>query len=403
MLTGDLVRARVVEGRVKPAFVDPASPRLLARAEALRAVIIEHVGRRRGELDEAVKHVEGDGVDHKLTRGLVKVALDRAEFDVAAPVPPAQVRARIFRLARARGPLALDPIAGGRPVAAALWAELGAELGVEPDALAACLYGDHEDQQVLVSVDVPSAEWLLHRYNVALVQAVLLRAEELRVRLRAPTPGRARQLARQLKFHQLLFQMLPEPDGYTLVVDGPASIFAQTTRYGVALARLFPAILLQPGDWEVEARVTWRNRRATLRLGPQDGLRSHYRDLGAYDTREAAWFAERFEALRSGWTLARDAEPIHQGGEAVVVPDFSFRRDGRVAHLEILGFWRKATVPKRLQLLRRHGPSNLVLAVSRRLCGEGEAVDLPDAVVPFAEVIPAKEVLARVERIATPG
>lgn len=403
MLTGDLVRARIVDGQVKPGFVDPTSPRLIERAEDIRATFAEHLGRRRGELVEALKLVEGDGVDHKLTRGLVKVTLDRAGFEVAATMVPAEVRARVFRLARERGPLALDRVDGGRPTAVELWATLGAELGVDPEVLASCLYGDHEDQQVLTAVDVPSAEWLLHRYNVALVQAVLIRAEELRIRLRHPTPGRARQLARQVKFHQLLFAMSPEPDGYTLVVDGPGSIFAQTTRYGLALARLFPAVLLQPGGWEVEARVTWNRRRATLRLGVEAGLRSHYRDHGAYDTREAAWFAERFEALQSGWTVSRDAEPLHQGGEAVVVPDFSFRKGDRIAHLEILGFWRKSTVPRRLELLKRHGPGNLVLAVSRRLCGEAEAVELPDAVVPFAEVIPAKEVLARVERIAIPA
>lgn len=402
MLTGDLVRVRIKDGRVLPGFVDPTDERLRERAELLVATFREHVGQRRAVLEEALAAVEGDGVDHKLTRGLAKVLYDRAEFDVGAPLPPAEVRERVFRLAQALGPLALDPIEGGRPTAEGVWAALGAELGMEPAALAACLYGDHEDEQVLTAVDVPSGEWLLHRYNVALVQAVLLKATELRVKLVAPAPGRARQLVRQVKFHQLLFAVSPEGDGYRLAIDGPASLFTQTTRYGLALARLFPAILLQPGPWEVSATVQWARRVVDLRLDPSAGLRSHYRDLGAYDTREARWFAERFEALQSGWTLSRDAEPIHQGGEGAVVPDFTFRKDGRVAHLEILGFWRKGTVPKRLQLLRRHGPANLVLAVSRRLCADEEG-ELPEAVVPFAEVIPAKEVLARVERIATPG
>lgn len=52
-------------------------------------------------------------------------------------------------------------------------------------------------------------------------------------------------------------------------------------------------------------------------------------------------------------------------------------------------------------MLERHGPANLVVAVSKKLCGEKETAELPAAVVPFAEVVPARQVLERIEAIAT--
>lgn len=397
MLTGDLVRVRVAKGAVVPGFVDPASPRMVERAEELVALFREGVGRRRGELEEEVAAIVGDGVDHKLTKGLVKVLLDRSAFGVEAPVDPFELRARVFREAARRGPLAEVTVEGGRATAADVYAAVAAELGVDAALLPEALYADHADQQVLREVDVPSAAWLLHRYNVALVQAVLLKAAQIRARLVEPTPAKARQLFRAVKFHQLIAAARPLPDGVEVALDGPASLFSQTTRYGVALARFFPALLLQE-RWTLEADVELGRGKATLKLSSADGLRSHYRDVGGWETREAQWFAERFEALDSGWTLVRDAAPLSQGGEALVVPDFSFRKGKRVAHLEILGFWRKGSLQKRLELLRRHGPSNLVLAVSRKMAGE--AADLPDVVVPFAEVVPAKEVLARIEAVA---
>jgi hypothetical protein len=210
-----------------------------------------------------------------------------------------------------------------------------------------------------------------------------------------------RQLFRAVKFHQLIHAVRPMVDGYEIVLDGPTSLFSQTTRYGLALAKFFPTILLQPGRWHLTAAVEWTRGSKVLSLPSTCGLRSHYRDLGAYDTREAQWFAERFTALESGWELSRDGAPLDQGGEAIVVPDFTFRKDGREAHLEILGFWRKGSVAKRLQLMERCGPSNLVVAVSRKLAGE--AGDLPEGVVSFAEVIPAKEVLRRIEEVAAPA
>jgi predicted nuclease of restriction endonuclease-like RecB superfamily len=396
MLTGDLIRVRIQKGELVPGYIDPASPRLLERAEELLALFREGVGRRRVELDEEVDTIVGDGVDHKLTRGLVKVLIDRSEFDVSAPVPPAQIREKVFKLAAARGPLGAHVVEGGRPTTADIWREAGADLGVDPGALEASLYADHADQQVLTAVDVPSPEWLLHRYNVALVQALLLKATELRVELRRPEPARTRALLRSVKFHQLIFDLLPKADGYDLVLDGPASLFSQTTRYGFALAKFFPSLLLAPA-WEATAKVDWRGPRQ-LRLNASAGLRSHYQDRGVWESRESVWFEERFRALDSGWTLDREVLPLDQGGEGAAVPDFRFRKDGRTAWLEILGFWRKGSVARRVALLRRHGPPNLVLAVSRRLAAEEG--DLPDAVVPFAEVIPAREVLRRIVAVA---
>ena len=55
-----------------------------------------------------------------------------------------------------------------------------------------------------------------------------------------------------------------------------------------------------------------------------------------------------------------------------------------------------------MTLLKKHGPKNLVLAVSKRYCTE-KAAELPEQVVGFAEVIPAKQVLQRVEKVATKG
>jgi predicted nuclease of restriction endonuclease-like RecB superfamily len=400
MLTGDLVRVKAGKGELVPSFVDPTAEKLVARAEELLTLFREGVGRRRVDLDDDVKLLVGDATDHKLVNGLVKVLTDRSEFDVSAPLPPAEIRAKVFRLATLRGPLSPPDLEleGGRPTAAAIYRELAAELGVDAAALEAALYADHADQQVLTTVDVPSARWLLDRYNVALVQAVLLKASELRVRLVGADPARVRQLIRAVKFHQLICDVHPLPEGgYELVLDGPASLFSQTSRYGMALAKFFPALLLQPGMWDATAKVSWHGTK-TMKLTPATGLRSHYRETGAYETRESLWFEERFRALDSGWALDRDVRPLDQGGEGIVVPDFRITKDGRTAWLEILGFWRKGSIERRLKLLKRHGPTNLVVAVSKRLAGE--AGELPDAVVPFAEVIPAREVLKRVELIA---
>jgi predicted nuclease of restriction endonuclease-like RecB superfamily len=76
-----------------------------------------------------------------------------------------------------------------------------------------------------------------------------------------------------------------------------------------------------------------------------------------------------------------------------VIPDFTLRRGGAPVYVEILGFWRKASLTRRLETMRRHGPRNLIIAASRKLFQDADPEALPDGVVLFAEVIPVKEVL----------
>lgn len=403
MLTADLVRARVRGPELVPSLVDPRDPRVLARAEALLAVFRGGTGATRGEIASACREVEGTETDHLLLRGLTKVLLDGCAFDESAPVEPLALRSALFRRAARTGPLARAAGPTGRRTAADVRAEIGADFGIDAEAVARALYADLPDERRLVSREGPDeAAALLHRYNLALVQAVLLRASEMRVHLTAPDPKRVRQLFRYLKFFELMFRVERSGQDDVLVrIDGPQSLLRQSTRYGMQLAKFLPAVALQPGRWKVEAELHWGRRglRKRLALSDETGLRSHYSDRGAWRPRLEEWFEARFAEVASDWTL----EPGHLvdlGGQSVLVPDFTLRRGDRVAHLDIVGFWRRGYLEKRVH----DTPANVILAVSRRLAGEAAA--LPEAVrelvIEFKEVIPVGEVLARAERVATP-
>jgi hypothetical protein len=399
MLTADLVRARTVKGRLRPAFVNAEDPQLLDRAAELVGMVQQGKGESRGELEEMLDGWIGDDPDAKLLRGLWHLVEKRCTFEVHAPLPPPLLRMAVFRESSKRGPLATKKLEGGPPTVDDIYAVVAAEHGVPAEKLPAALYADHPDAMRLTAVEFPedldaASRWLLHRYNSALVQGILISASSLTIHLQRPEPPRARQLFRAIKFHQLIHTIVPEGDSYRIVLDGPTSLFSQTSRYGMALARFFPALLLQTGGWTLEAPVIWRDQPRILEVDHTLQLQSHYKDVGGWVPKEAEWFAERFTALNTGWELVRQPPPLRVG-DVVIVPDFGFRKDGKEAWLEILGFWRKSSLARRREQLRQPGAENLLLAVSRRLCGDDET-ELT-GVLPFAEVIPAKEVLKWVE------
>lgn len=407
MLTADLVTARVSGPAITPGRVDPEAANLRELAATLHGLYAEAAADRlrRSELDELVGGALADHPRWKVGRGLAKLLDDRSTWDTASPLPPADLRRAAFALARERGPLGLEPGPLGLPVAADLLGELGAPHGLTAEQVEDALYADLEENQRILACEVPDANWLLHRYNVAQVQALLLHAASLTVRLGSPGAARMRQLFRQVKFHRLLHRAHRDGDTLEVELDGPTSLFQQSSRYGMALANFLPALLLQPPPWSLEATVLWTRakHRKTLKLDHTAGLVSHHADRGGYQTREQLWFAERFEALGSGWALTEGQEPVALGPRGVLFPDYQLANGGRVAHLEILGFWRGDDLARRLELLARFGPGNVIVAVSRKLRGSDEALgDAPDWVVPFAEVVPAREVLAVAERIALP-
>lgn len=408
MIPGPLLRVSVRRDEVIPGYVGD-KPGALEAAEVLLGVFVAAVEDTwsRERIEEAVTAAIGDQKDHKLWRGLAKVLADRSEFEVASTEDPAELRLAVFRRAREVGPISLDRGPLNRPVAADVLGEIGAARGVGADAIAASLYADRRDEQRITKCDVPDPAWLVRRYDVALAQSVLLHATKVTITLDDPTTPRLRQLFRWVKFHQLTHSARRVGKRFELVLDGPMSLFAQSTRYGLQLASFLPALLLQPGKWHLVADVRWTARKLDkkLDLSHDQGLVSHLADHGAWTSREQEWFVERFTALNCDWTMTERTDPIDLDGKSVVLPDFAFHNGGRTAYLEIVGYWRKDWLTNRMQALEKYAPGNLILAVSRKLLGGEEGAELlerfPGAIVPFSTVIPASTVLEAIERVAS--
>ena len=402
MLTGEMVRVRVVKKAVVPSFIGTDSARNLQRAETLVELMQRALDESwtRGKIEAHVRDICGMDVDHKITKGMAKLLMDRGEFETRSPIEPAALRWAVFSEAAKLGPLARQPSASGRNTAEDVLSVVAQDLGCTAEEVAGGMYADLKDHQVLSGARLLKPEGLLHRYNTALVQSVLLKATQIRVQFTNPDPKYVRQIMRYLKFYQLMYRIERSGSDITIDLDGPQSLLKLSTRYGMQLANFFPAILLQPGSWTMTAEVLWGKKRKfkkTLSLDSTLGLASHYRDTGTWTSRTETWFKERFDKVDSGWSL-EPGEPIDLGGQSLMVPDITFRKDGRVAHMEIVGFWRGKHLQKRLDAL----PDNVILAVSSKLKGEAGAMNktMEKRVIRFAEVIPPAKVIAHLERCA---
>jgi predicted nuclease of restriction endonuclease-like RecB superfamily len=107
-------------------------------------------------------------------------------------------------------------------------------------------------------------------------------------------------------------------------------------------------------------------------------------------------FVELFRKRISDWSLVEETE-IFPLGKGFWVPDFQLvhNETGELIRLEVLGFWRKSSAEKHLELLRRHVRERFLLAVSDALhIEDGELEGLPAGIVRFRN-LPLPDEIAR--------
>ena len=99
MLTGNLVRVAISKQRVIPRYLNRESQEWLEVAESLLLIFREGAGMSRGEIEDEVDDLVGEGLATLTHRGLAKVLEDRAEFEVVSAFPPEELREKVFTAA----------------------------------------------------------------------------------------------------------------------------------------------------------------------------------------------------------------------------------------------------------------------------------------------------------------
>ncbi len=167
-------------------------------------------------------------------------------------------------------------------------------------------------------------------------------------------------------------------DGYEAILDGPASLFRQSRKYGIRMANFLPA-LPHCERWELTADILTdesANETRELTLDQAAGLQTHYSGGSQFDSDLERTLADKWERANTDWELVREDDVIDLG-EEVMLPDFALEHpDGRRAILEIVGFWTPEYLDEKLAKVRQADADNLVLAVSEELDCTSEDIDL---------------------------
>ena len=400
MLTVEHVRFRRSKGQLQivprcGASVDRAHE-LLDEALALARA---HHGSTRGDLASALQALPTQDGEVLLGRAVAKLVLDRCDFQECDDVDVAALRREVFREAareRALGAFDRERVLGAA----------GAEFSLSAGQAADLLFSDIKDAHRVDASALPNVDELMGDWELAELQAVFLRASTLTVDVTG-APAQLRALLPALKFPQLMFVLLPSTsvDTLRLSIDGPLRPFCLPHRYGLKLALLLPSLVAYP-RYRVEAAVQVKKTRAQeqfILAGTGHGAPP---ETAASSTVERL-FEDLTRAAGRDVSIERAATILPLPGVGAVVPDLLLTHEstGSICYIEVLGFWSRAAVWQRVELVEQGLLDPVIFCVSDKLrVSEAALKDTaPACLLAFKGVVSAARILEKFKQFQQVG
>ncbi|MDJ0510105.1 MAG: DUF790 family protein [Crocosphaera sp.] len=404
MLPSDLLMYRYSGDTIVPKRLSLNSYNIALAAEQIDC-FQNCVDQTQKHLNKQLSDLEGDNPNYRLKRGLSHLLKNNfSTFEIVSPLEPKELRKKVF----SRSAESL-PIPQNRPkilenIASLLTEELKRE--VLPSEIERGLYADLQENRILTNFDSPEPETLIHRYNLSQIQGVFYRSNYIIINAHRNDPGEYKLLFRYLKLFQLMAYIEGDADtGFTITIDGPTSLFKPSTRYGLSLAKMIPA-LLHVSKWSLKTKLQTKDsytggmKTSYFDLDDHCGLVTHYSRGKTYDSMLEESFAKRWEKLKTDWKLEREVDLVPIPG-SVMIPDFRLvHPDGRDFLLEIVGYWRPDYLRKKFYQVQNADNDNIILAISERLNLDKAGVDFNETtakVIWFKDKLNPKNVLSLLE------
>ena len=411
MLTLQLLRVRTRNGAIFPLFCTKEEDVELAKKIIHEFEQTWKNKEKKAVLEDRISTIEESdaGSDYKLVRGLYALLERRCTFKssdsnsdignnnntvISPTVDPPRIRKAVFEESSKRG-FALTELER-REIASSVASKFHLP---SHDIVLSTMWSDLDDNLILEHFDTIGPDALVGWYNLSLMQTLLFNCTKLDFYISGGLNWK--RVLRTVKRLGLMYHLQqPQQQQENRIIcslEGPLSLFKLTDRYGTLLAKLLPSIIFTSGkkgghgnyggdsggEWHLNAWIVRKtmdgrkifefkisnNEIPELLADPYPSYlhgfstekeeeevampssSSLYYDHNSFDSAVEEKFAKRFEQAETGWRLAREPDPLVLSNGGAFIPDFVFEKYDRKIYLEIVGFWTKEYLERKLQKL----------------------------------------------------
>lgn len=269
------------------------------------------------------------------------------------------------------------------------------------DELELVMWNDLDKNKYLENFDSLTSLQLVAWYNISIIQTVLLNCVKLEFSVYGGFNWK--KILRKIKQLGLMYFLYSEPNlklasnnqtknqdmllgsnndkRIICTVDGPLSIVRLTDKYGMAMAKLIPLIIFTE-RWSIDATILRKsmngikktynfqlsNRDKDLPIFDASHITSHThvqseRDseiglsfnkyiMDSFDSNVEKKFMDKFLTFSTDWQLAREPDLLILSDGKAFIPDFVFEKHGVKVYLEIVGFWTKDYLKRKLEKIK---------------------------------------------------
>jgi predicted nuclease of restriction endonuclease-like RecB superfamily len=404
MLPLPLLRVRTRKGKITPQFCSENELELAKKVIGEFEIALKKK-EKRGLLVERTESLESK-YDFKLVRGLCTLLERRCVFKSTSSLDSVFVRRAVFEEASKRG-FALTDFERIDIINS-----VASKIGATASDVEEAIWSDFEDNMVLEQFVSMDANKLLAWYNLSLMQTLLFNCTKFEFSVHGGANWK--HVLRDVKRYGVMYYLQQnENNELTCALDGPLSLFKLTDRYGTSIAKLLPSIIAS-GKWSVKAWIVRKTMSGKKVLEfemsdtdvPSAGLSSPYIEQkeseSIYDSGIEEKFARKFEQFANGWKLVREPDPVIAEDKALI-PDFMFEKYNRRVYLEIVGFWTKEYLERKLQkLIASTGKSiDMLIAVNEELAC-AKLSSLPkDKIILYRNEVPIRPIIDHLKKIDT--
>ncbi len=370
MLTKDLLINSKKGGKIFPHAVK-TDRSWLSHGQDLINTFQSHRGRPFYELKESLLEIAAP--HDKVKAGFEKILTDHTEFEENSEVIEA-TRWQIITTAQKLRDAGISDYK--------LYQEsIAQSFDRDPNKVEKDLYGDLAEYRRIKTPPHVSSTWLIHRYNLAQIQGLVLRATRITIAVDEINLPTKRALFRTLKFHRLLPDKIAEySGGLSFDLTGPLNIFDMAQTYGLRFANFIPHIV-QMKKFKVHCEVKINQEYFDLTFDHSSGLISHYKELGGYIPEEFLLCLENFnKKYQPGKAKIADSF-LDLGGQSYCFPDIVLQAasNSQPIYIEIFHRWHHGQLKSRLAQLEKHPVDNLRLGICQSIIKKGEMKECIEA------------------------
>ncbi|MDW0152705.1 MAG: DUF790 family protein [Nitrososphaeraceae archaeon] len=270
------------------------------------------------------------------------------------------------------------------------------------DELELAMWNDLDKNRYLKNFDSLTSLQLVAWYNISILQTVLLNCVKLEFSVYGGFNWK--KILRKIKQLGLMYYLYNEPNlklasnnqtknqdmllgsnndkRIICTVDGPLSIVRLTDKYGMAMAKLIPLIIFTE-RWSIDATILRKSMKGikktyNFQLSNRDedlpifdashitsshthlqserdseiGLSFNKYIMESFDSNVEKKFMDKFLKFSTDWQLAREPDPLILSDGKAFIPDFVFEKYGVKVYLEIVGFWTKDYLKRKLEKIK---------------------------------------------------